>query len=73
MSDIASLMGQQQAQRAFGSNALQCRSSSSRSTNNGWNTDFAVLGFVDRKSDACAFVVNPYYEHGATERDAEAA
>ena len=57
------VIGQEQAQRAFGSNAAI---SLDRLKINEQRLEqrLRVLGFVDRKSDACAFVVNPYYEHG---------
>ena len=56
------MIGQEQAQRAFGSSAAisldQLKINEQR-----LEQRLRVLGFVDRKSDACAFVVNPYYEH----------
>ena len=57
------VVGQQQAQRAFGSDAAmsleQLKINEQRLEHR-----LRILGFVDRKSDACAFVVNPYYERG---------
>ena len=57
------VIGQEQAQRAFGSNVVisldQLKINEQR-----LEQRLRVLGFVDRKSDACAFVVNPYYQHG---------
>ena len=57
------VIGQEQAQRAFGSSAAisldQLKINEQR-----LEQRLRLLGFVDRKSDACAFVVNPYYEHG---------
>ena len=57
------VIGQEQAQRAFGSDATmsleQLKINEQRLEHR-----LRILGFVDRKSDACAFVVNPYYEHG---------
>ena len=57
------VIGQQQAQRAFGSDAAmsleQLKINEQRLEHR-----LRILGFVDRKSDACAFVVNPYYERG---------
>ena len=57
------VIGQEQAQRAFGSSAAisldQLKINEQR-----LEQRLRVLGFVDRKSDACAFVVNPYYEDG---------
>ena len=65
------VIGQEQAQRAFGSSAAisldQLKINEQR-----LEQRLRVLGFVDRKSDACAFVVNPYYEHG-DRTDADAA
>ena len=65
------VIGQGQAQRAFGSDRAvsleQLKINEQRLEHR-----LRVLGFVDRKSDACAFVVNPYYEDGDESR-AEAA
>ena len=65
------VVGQEQAQRAFGSNAAisleQLKVNEQRLEHR-----LRILGFVDRKSDACAFVVNPYYE-GESEAKVEAA
>ena len=65
------VVGQEQAQRAFGPNAAisleQLKINEQRLEHR-----LRVLGFVDRKSDACAFVVNPYYE-GESEVKVEAA
>ena len=56
------VIGQVQAQRAFGENAAmspeQLKVNEQR-----LEQRLRMLGFVDRKSDACAFVVNPYYEY----------
>lgn len=58
------VVGQQQAQTAFGSNAEmsleQLKVNEQRLEHR-----LRILGFVDRKSDACAFVVNPYFESGS--------
>ena len=57
------VVGQEQAQRAFSLDAAmsleQLKSNEQRLEHR-----LRILGFVDRKSDACAFVVNPYYERG---------
>ena len=57
------VVGQEQAQRAFGSDAAmsfeQLKINEQRLEHR-----LRILGLVDRKSDACAFVVNPYYERG---------
>ena len=56
------VVGQAQAQSAFGSDASmsleQLQVNEQRLEHR-----LRTLGFVDRKSDACAFVVNPFYEN----------
>ena len=65
------VIGQEQGQRAFGSDRAisleQLKINEQR-----LEQRLRVLGFVDRKSDGCAFVVNPYYQDGDESR-AEAA
>ena len=57
------VIGQKQAQEAFGSDRAisleQLKTNEQR-----LEQRLRVLGFVDRKSDGCAFVVNPYYQDG---------
>ncbi len=65
------VIGQEQAQWAFGANASvsleQLKINEQRLEHR-----LRTLGFVDRKSDACAFVVNPFHEDD-DERSTEAA
>ena len=54
------VIGQEQAQAAFRVETMPLE----RLKNNEHRLEerLRILGFVDRKSDACAFVVNPFYE-----------
>ena len=54
------VIGQEQAQAAFGVETMPLE----RLKNNEQRLEerLRILGFIDRKSDACAFVVNPFYD-----------
>lgn len=64
------VIGQEQAQAAFGREAISLE----QLKNNEQRLEerLRILGFIDRKSDACAFVVNPFYDP-ADEKDTGAA
>ena len=55
------VIGQEQAQRYFGP-AKAISLEQLKINEQRLEHRLRILGFVDRKSDACAFVVNPYYE-----------
>ena len=61
------VIGQEQAQRAFGPDR-EMSLDQLKVNEQRLEQRLRVLGFVDRKSDACAFIVNPYYEHSEAER-----
>ncbi len=57
------VVGQQQGQRAFGSDPAMSLEHL-KINEQRLEHRLRILGFVDRKSDACAFVVNPYHRDG---------
>ena len=65
------VVGQEQGQRAFGSDPAMSLEHL-KINEQRLEHRLRILGFVDRKSDACAFVVNPYHS-GSDETRPEAA
>ena len=57
------VVGQEQGQRAFGSDPAMSLEHL-KINEQRLEHRLRILGFVDRKSDACAFVVNPYHSDG---------